>query len=117
MDHAEVPPEDAPEDERLDAAVSAVDLLNTSVQLMHKTCVLAARTGDRSELDANADFVAFCVTRPAHTRALAKDFIAQAAVEARRLVGYDAELDRAVYVRALELVGEFERRAQRRVGR
>jgi hypothetical protein len=98
-------------EEELPDAITAVNLLETTVFLMAHTAVLVAQTGDREELRRHADFTADCIARPRQTRALARDFLALAAQDARRRVGYDDRLTREEFATALELVGEFEERA------
>jgi hypothetical protein len=95
----------------LDRAVTAVNLLETTVRLMAQTSALVAQTGDSGELEHNADFAAGCIAQPQQTRTLARDFLALAARDARRRLAHDERLSRSEYVRALELVGVFELRA------
>jgi hypothetical protein len=95
----------------LDRAITAVNLLETTVRLMAQTSALVAQTGDRGELERNADFAAFCIAQPQQTRSLARDFLSLAATDARRRLAHDERLSRAEYVRALELVGSFADRA------
>ena len=95
----------------LDRAITAVNLLETTVRLMAQTCALVAQTGDTAELERNADFAAGCIAQPQQTRALARDFLALAALDARRRLAHDDRLSRDEYVRAMELVGAFELRA------
>jgi hypothetical protein len=95
----------------LDHAITAVNLLETTVFLMAQTAVLVAQTGDDAEIRRHADYTAACISRPRQTRALARDFIALAARDARRRVGLDERLTREEFARALTLVGEFEHRA------
>lgn len=99
------------DDAPLERAITAVNLLETTVFLMAQTAVLVAQTGVDGELDRHADYTAACIARPRQTRALARDFLALAATDARRRVGLDDRLTRAEYTRALELVGVFENRA------
>jgi hypothetical protein len=101
------------DDDDLDRAVTAVNLLETCVSLMTRTSTLIAQTGDTSELALHADYAARCIAQPEQTRALARDFLALAARDARRRLGHDDRLSRDQYVRALELVGAFETRAAR----
>ena len=96
-----------------DRAITAVNLLETTVRLMAQTCALVAQTSDRRELEHNADFAAGCIAQPQQTRTLARDFLALAALDARRRLAHDDRLSRDEYVRALELVGEFAQRAAR----
>lgn len=98
-------------DAPLERAITAVNLLETTVFLMAHTAVLVAQTGDDTELIQHADFTASCIARPQQTRALARDFLALAARDARRRVGLDDRLTREEFARALELVGVFEQRA------
>jgi hypothetical protein len=102
---------DPDEDERLERAVTAVNLLETTARLMAQTALLVAQTGEDADLERHADFTARCIAEPRQTRALARDLLAVAAAEARRRVGYDERLTRGEFARALELVGAFERRA------
>ena len=98
-------------DEPLARAITAVNLLETTVFLMEKTASLVAQTGDRGELERNADYAARCIARPRQTRALARDFLALAAGDARRRLAHDERLTRDEYVEALSLVGAFEARS------
>ena len=98
-------------EEPLARAITAVNLLETTVFLMEKTASLVAQTGDHGELEGNADYAARCIARPRQTRVLARDFLALAAADARRRLAHDERLSRSEYVRALSLVGEFEFRA------
>lgn len=100
-----------PDEEALDRAVTAVNLLETTVRLIEQTCALVAETGDHGELERNADYTARCIAEPEQTRVLARDFLALAAIDARRRLGRDERLTRGEYARALSLVGEFEARA------
>ena len=95
----------------LDRAITAVNLLETTVRLMVQTCALVAQTGDEHELEHNADFAAGCIAQPQQTRVLARDFLVLAAQDARRRLAHDDRLSRDEYVRALELVGSFAERA------
>jgi hypothetical protein len=95
-------------EDALDRAITAVNLLETTVQLVAQTCAMVAQTGDRTELWRNADYVARCIARPKQTRALARDFLAVMANDARRRIGRDERLSHAQYVDALSLVAEFE---------
>jgi len=95
----------------LDRAVTAVNLLETTVRLMAQTCALVAQTRDGGELEHNADFAARCIAQPQQTRVMARDFLAVAAQDARRRLCHDERLSRAEYVRALELVETFADRA------
>ncbi len=99
-----------------DRAITAVNLLETTVRLMVQTCAFVAQTEDRAELEHNADFAATCIGQPQQTRTLARDFLALAARDARRRLAHDDRLSRVEYVRALELVGDFEQRAARAFG-
>ena len=101
-------------DEPLARAITAVNLLETTVFLMEKTASLVAQTGDRGELERNADYAARCIARPRQTRSLARDFLALAATGARRRLAHDERLTRAEYVEAMSLVGAFEARAASR---
>lgn len=98
-------------DEPLARAITAVNLLETTVFLMEKTSALVAQTGDLGELERNADYAARCIARPRQTRALARDLLALAAADARRRLAHDERLSRDEYVHALSLVGVFEARA------
>jgi hypothetical protein len=98
-------------DDPLARAITAVNLLETTVFLMEKTASLVAQTGDDRELEANADYAARCIARPQQTRVLARDFLALAAADARRRLTHDERLTRREYVYALSLVGAFEQRA------
>ena len=98
-------------DDALDRAITAVNLLETTEWLMAQTCSLVAQTGARDELLRHADFAAECIARPQQTRSLARDFLALAARDARRRLAHNDRLTRGEYVRAMELVGEFESRA------
>lgn len=98
-------------DDSLARAITAVNLLETTVFLMEKTASLVAQTRDRGELERNADYAARCIGRPQQTRALARDFLALAARDARRHLAHDDRLSRGEYVEALSLVGDFEQRA------
>lgn len=97
-----------PDDAALDRAVTAVHLLETTEHLCARSCALAAQTGSLEELRMHAEFVADCITRPAQTRAMARDFMLLAARGARRRLGADEDLDPLQYVAALELVATFE---------
>jgi len=108
---ATLPPAMQDDDDDLDRAVTAVNLLETCVNLMARTSALIAQTGDTSELELHADYAARCIAQPEQTRVLARDFLALAAQDARRRLGHDDRLSREQYVRALELVGAFEARA------
>lgn len=94
----------------LDRAITAANLLDTTVYLCAKACELAAQTGTREEWEQHADYVAACLSRPVQTRLLARDFMAVAAANARRRIGAGDELDGAQYVVALQLVAAFEQR-------
>ena len=98
-------------DAPLERAITAVNLLETTVFLMAQTAVLVAQTGDDGELERHADYTAACIARPRQTRVLARDFLALAARDARRRVGLDDRLTREECALALELVGRFEARA------
>ena len=98
-------------EEPLARAITTVNLLETTVFLMEKTAALVAQTGDHGELRANADYAARCIAQPQQTRVLARDFLALAAVDARRRLAHDERLTRSEYVHALSLVGAFEARA------
>jgi hypothetical protein len=98
-------------EEPLARAITAVNLLETTAFLMAKTAALVAQTSDHGELRANADYAARCIGQPQQTRALARDFLALAALDARRRLAHDEQLTRSEYVHALSLVGEFESRA------
>ena len=100
-------------DEPLERAITAVNLLETTVFLMEKTASLVAQTGDRGELERNADYAARCIARPQQTRSLARDFLALAAQDARRRLTHDDRLTRTEYASALALVGEFAESAAR----
>ena len=95
----------------LDRAITAVNLLETTVRLMVQTCALVAQTRDGAELEHNADFAARCIAQPQQTRILARDFLSLAAQDARRRLAHDERLSRDEYVRALEVVGTFADRA------
>lgn len=94
----------------LAAAITAANLLDTTVYLCAKACELAAQTGGTEEWEQHADYVASCLARPQQTRVLAKDFMAVAAANARRRIGADQGLDGQQYVAALQLVQAFEER-------
>jgi len=98
-------------DEPLARAITAVNLLETTVFLMEKTASLVAQTKDREELERNADYAARCIARPQQTRVMARDLLALAAQDARRRLAHDERLSRAEYVEALSLVGLFADRA------
>ena len=98
-------------EEPLARAITAVNLLETTVVLMERTAALVAQTGDHRELARNADYTARCIARPQQTRVLARDFLALAATDARRRLTHDERLTRGEYVHALSLVGAFEQRA------
>lgn len=98
-------------DDSLARAITAVNLLETTVFLMEKTASLVAQTRDHGELQRNADYAARCIARPQQTRALARDFLALAARDAPRRLAHDERLSRGEYVEALSLVGVFEARA------
>ena len=100
-------------DEPLARAITAVNLLETTVFLMEKTASLVAQTRDRGELERNADYTARCIARPQQTRVMARDLLALAGRDARRRLAHDERLSRSEYVLALSLVGEFEHRAAR----
>jgi uncharacterized membrane protein YccC len=99
------------EDGPLTRENKAIDLLDTATGAMARSAALAARTGDVGELRRHADVAARYIARPARTRALARDVLAVAAREARRLLGRDERLSPEEFAHALELVGDFERRA------
>ena len=98
-------------DDALSRAITAVNLLETTEWLMAQTASLVAQTGAHAELLRHADFAAQCIAQPQQTRSLARDFLALAARDARRRLAGDDRLSREEYVRALELVGDFEERA------
>ena len=98
-------------DDALSRAITAVNLLETTEWLMAQTASLVAQTGAHAELLRHADFAAQCIAQPQQTRSLARDFLTLAARDARRRLAGDDRLSREEYVRALELVGEFEQRA------
>ena len=100
-------------DEPLARAITAVNLLETTVFLMEKTASLVAQTRDRGELERNADYAARCIARPQQTRVMARDFLALAARDARRRLAHDERLSREEYVEALSLVGRFQAHAAR----
>ena len=104
-------------DAPLERAITAVNLLETTVFLMAQTAVLVAQTGDVEELERHADYTAACIARPQQTRLLALDLLALAARDARRRVGRDDRLSGDEFRRALELVGRFEERAAERFRR
>ncbi len=99
----------------LAAAITAANLLDTTVYLCAKACELAAQTGTQEEWEQHADYVASCLSRPVQTRLLARDFMAVAAANARRRIGGDEGLDGEQYVAALRLVGPFEQRVLARM--
>ena len=103
------------EDAALEGAISAASLLDTIVFLCAKACELAAQADAREEWEQHADYVALCLSRPAQTRALAVDFMAVVAANARRRVGADFEGTAGEFVAALRLVGEFEARVLERM--
>jgi hypothetical protein len=107
---------DEPLDEPLTRAITAVNLLETTVFLMEKTASLVAQTRDRGELERNADYAARCIARPQQTRAMARDFLLLAAQDARRRLAHDEKLTRDEYVEALSLVGVFAEHAARHFG-
>jgi hypothetical protein len=113
------PPPEEPQDELDDAAleqaITAASLLDTIVFLCAKACELAAQADARDEWEQHADYVALCLSRPAQTRLLARDFMAVVSTNARRRVGADFEGTAAEFVVALELVGEFEARVLERM--
>ncbi len=104
---------DEPLDEPLARAITAVNLLETTVFLMEKTASLVAQTRDRGELERNADYAARCIARPQQTRAMARDLLQLAAQDARRRLAHDEKLTREEYVDALALVGVFADHATR----
>jgi hypothetical protein len=59
----------------LAAAITAANLLDTTVFLCAKACELAAQTGSTDEWEQHADYVAACLMRPSQTRVLARDFM------------------------------------------
>ena len=103
-------PGEEPDDAAIEHAVSAASLLDTIVFLCAKACELAAQADAREEWEQHAEYVALCLSRPTQTRALARDFMAVVAANARRRVGADFEGTAEEFVAALRLVGEFEAR-------
>ena len=100
----------AEQEEALEQAITAASLLDTIVFLCAKACELAAQADAREEFEQHADYVALCLSRPAQTRALAVDFMAVVAANARRRVGADFEGTAEDFVVALRLVAAFEAR-------
>lgn len=105
-------PDDA---DPLERAITAANLLDTTVYLCAKACELAAQTGSTEEWGQHADYVAMCLSRPVQTRVLAVDFMAVAAINARRRIGADTQLGGEQYVTALRLVEAFEERVLARM--
>jgi hypothetical protein len=103
-------PDEEDDGAALEQAITAAGLLDTIVFLCAKACELAAQADAREEWEQHADYVALCLSRPAQTRALAVDFMAVVAANARRRVGADFEGTADEFVVALRLVGEFEAR-------
>ncbi|MCW3011685.1 MAG: hypothetical protein JWO90_2089 [Solirubrobacterales bacterium] len=99
----------------LAAAITAANLLDTTVFLCAKACELAAQTGSTEEWEQHADYVAACLSRPVQTRVMARDFMAVAADNARRRIGADDELAGEQYVSALRLVAAFQDRVLTRM--
>jgi hypothetical protein len=108
--HAHDDPGEEPDDAAIEHAVSTASLLDTIVFLCAKACELAAQADAREEWEQHAEYVALCLSRPTQTRALARDFMAVVAANARRRVGADFEGTAEEFVAALRLVGEFEAR-------
>ena len=106
---------DQPDDAALEQAIAAASLLDTIVYLCAKACELAAQADARDEWEQHADYVALCLSRPALTRSLAREFMAVVSANARRRVGADFEGTAAEFVVALELVGAFEARVLERM--
>ncbi len=104
-----------PDDAAIEQAITAASLLDTIVFLCAKACELAAQADAREEWDQHAEYVALCLSRPAQTRALARDFMSVVAANARRRVGADFEGTAEEFVVALRLVGEFEARVLERM--
>lgn len=108
-------PGEEEDDAALEQAITAASLLDTIVFLCAKACELAAETGAREEWEQHADYVALCLSRPAQTRALARDFMTVVAANARRRVGADFEGTAEEFVVALRLVADFEARVLERM--
>ncbi len=113
--HEHDDPGEVQDEAALEHAISAAGLLDTIVFLCAKACELAAQADARAEWEQHADYVALCLSRPAQTRALARDFMAVVAASARRRVGADFEGTAAEFVVALRLVAEFEARVLARM--
>lgn len=96
-------------------AITAANLLDTTVYLCAKACELAAQTGAKEEWEQHADYVATCLSRPVQTRVMARDFMAVASMNARRRIGSDDDLGQEQYVVALRLVEDFEERVLARM--
>lgn len=105
----------ADDEDPLARAITAANLLDTTVYLCAKACELAAQTGATEEWGQHADYVAVCLSRPVQTRVLARDFMAVAATNARRRIGGDSDLGGEQYVAALRLVAAFEERVLARM--
>lgn len=103
------------DEQDLEEAVTAANLLDTIAHLCARSCQLAAVTGDTTELAAHAEHTASCIGQLAQTRHLARDVMDTAARMARRRIGADAELTAEQFVRALTLTGEYADRVLARV--
>lgn len=95
------------DDEQLEEAVTAANLLDTIAHLCARSCQLAATTGDRAEWIGHADYTAYCIAQVAQVRPLARDFMETAARIARRRIGADVELTAEQFVRALMLTDDY----------
>jgi hypothetical protein len=113
--YSDEPYSDDPEDAALEQAITAASLLDTIVYLCAKACELAAQADARDEWEQHADYVALCLSRPAQTRMLARDFMAVVSANARRRVGADFDGTSEEFVVALRLVGDFEARVLERM--
>ncbi len=113
--HEHDDPGEEHDDAALEQAFSAATLLDSIVFLCAKACELASQADAREEFDQHADYVALCLSRPAQTRAMARDVMAVVAANARRRVGADFEGTAEQFVVALRLVAEFEERVLARM--
>ncbi len=115
MSEHDDPREEQDHDAALEQAITAASLLDTIVFLCAKACELAAQADARDEWEQHADYVALCLSRPAQTRMLARDFMAVVSANARRRVGADFDGTSEEFVVALRLVGDFEARVLERM--
>lgn len=92
---------------------TAEHMLDTCAELIARSSADAARAGHDREALEHAAFIARCVMRVAHTRALHRDFLRLALTDARRLLGEDPALDGAALFAALHVADRMHGRALR----